>query len=198
MVRPSTNWRPSSFMACPTAVRTTGSPRRFTTPWMVLTTPTSSSGASTLAGQHQGPGRGVDQRRAGLAEMGTPAARRDLVLDQGIDRLRIGHAQERFGQAHERDAPPWSKGRIPRGSSPSWSVPKSPGPCGPDPPPRWRSPDALPRRGLRFRPDGAPPPLRPPDKPCRTARRRSSVPGTTLRASFMTGLQCLRVMSGPC
>ena len=35
-------------MACPTAVRTTGSPRRFTTPWMALTTPTSSSGASTL------------------------------------------------------------------------------------------------------------------------------------------------------
>ena len=56
-----------------------------------------------LAGQHQSPGRGVDQRRAGLAEMGAPAPGRDLVLDQGIDRLRIGHAQERFGQAHERD-----------------------------------------------------------------------------------------------
>ncbi|CUH53043.1 hypothetical protein SHM7688_02494 [Shimia marina] len=32
MVSPSTNWRPISFMARPTAVRITGSPRRLTAP----------------------------------------------------------------------------------------------------------------------------------------------------------------------
>ena len=55
-------------------------------------------------GQHQRPGRRVDQRREGLPEMRTPVRRRDLVFDQVVDGLGIGYAQQRLGQAHEADA----------------------------------------------------------------------------------------------
>ena len=36
--------------------------------------------------------------------MARPVRRGDLVLDQGIDGFAVGHAQERFGKAHQRDA----------------------------------------------------------------------------------------------
>jgi hypothetical protein len=61
-------------------------------------------GGEHLARQHQRPGRGVDQRRGGMAEMPAPFGGRDLVLDEVVHRGRVGHAQERFGQAHQRDA----------------------------------------------------------------------------------------------
>ena len=53
-------------------------------------------------GQHQPPGRGVDQQRVRLAVMVRPFARRDLLRDQRIRRLRIRHAQQRLGEAHQR------------------------------------------------------------------------------------------------
>ena len=57
-----------------------------------------------LAGQHQRPGRGVDQAGGRLAQVAAPFRRRDLVLDQRIHRVGIRHAQERLGQAHQRHA----------------------------------------------------------------------------------------------
>ncbi len=57
-----------------------------------------------LTGQHQRPGRGVDERRGGLSEMGAPVGRCDLVLDQRVDRLGVGRAQQRLGKAHQRHA----------------------------------------------------------------------------------------------
>ena len=54
--------------------------------------------------QHQRPGRGVDQRRGRMAHVPAPIRRRDLVLDQRVDRLGIGYPQKRFGKAHEGHA----------------------------------------------------------------------------------------------
>ena len=56
------------------------------------------------ARQHQRPGGGIDERRGGMAEVARPVRRGDLVLDQGIDGFAVGHAQECFGKAHQRDA----------------------------------------------------------------------------------------------
>ena len=58
--------------------------------------------AQHLAGQHQRPCGGIDQRRGGMAHMAAPVRRRDLVLDQRIDGLGVGHAQQRLGQTHQR------------------------------------------------------------------------------------------------
>jgi len=57
-----------------------------------------------LAGQRQRPGRGVDEDRRRAAGVFGPVMRRDLVADQFVDGLRIGHPQERLGQAHQRHA----------------------------------------------------------------------------------------------
>ena len=61
-------------------------------------------GIKHLAGQHQGPGRGVDQAGRGLAQMLTPVGGRDLVLDQRVDRQLVRHAQHGLGQTHQRHA----------------------------------------------------------------------------------------------
>ena len=53
-------------------------------------------------GQHQGPGRGVDEDRAGMAEMALPIGGGDLVADQPVDRVAVGDAQQRLGEAHQR------------------------------------------------------------------------------------------------
>ena len=58
------------------------------------------------AREQQRPGRGIDQRRTGMAEVTPPVGGCDLVLDQRVDRVGIGHAQQRFGKAHERHAFP--------------------------------------------------------------------------------------------
>ena len=55
------------------------------------------------AGQHQGPCGRVHQRRGGVPHMAAPVRGRDLVLDQRVDGLGVGHTQQRFGKAHQRD-----------------------------------------------------------------------------------------------
>ncbi len=57
-----------------------------------------------LAGQHQRPGRCVDQRRGGIAKVLAPVRRGDLVLDQRVHGFGVRHAQQCLGQAHQRDA----------------------------------------------------------------------------------------------
>ncbi|OIQ81085.1 hypothetical protein GALL_371530 [mine drainage metagenome] len=57
-----------------------------------------------LAGQQQAPGGRVDEQRAAAAEVALPVAGADLVADQRVARRGVGDAQQRFGQAHQRDA----------------------------------------------------------------------------------------------
>ena len=56
------------------------------------------------AGDEQPPGGGVDQRRIAAAEMRAPVAVAELVADQRVARRRVGNAQHRLGQAHQRHA----------------------------------------------------------------------------------------------
>ena len=56
--------------------------------------------------QHQPPGGRIHQQRVRLAAMVRPIARRDLLGDQRIRRVRVRHAQQRLGQAHQRQ-PLW-------------------------------------------------------------------------------------------
>ena len=56
-------------------------------------------GMQQAPGQHQRPGRGVDKDRFGPPEMAFPIRLADLVADQPVDRLRVGHAQQRLGEA---------------------------------------------------------------------------------------------------
>ncbi len=60
--------------------------------------------AQHFAGEGERQGGDIDQRRVGAIEMLVPARRGDLVLDQVVDGGRVGHAQQRLGKAHERDA----------------------------------------------------------------------------------------------
>ena len=55
-------------------------------------------------GQHQPPGRGVDQERAAAAEMARPFAGAQLVADQPVGGVGVGDAQQRLGEAHQHDA----------------------------------------------------------------------------------------------
>ena len=57
-----------------------------------------------LAGQHQAPGRGIDEDRFRLAQMAVPVLAADLVGDQLVGRLGIRNAQQRLGQAHQHHA----------------------------------------------------------------------------------------------
>ena len=55
-------------------------------------------------GQHQAPSTGIDQPMIGIAEMLSPAASRDFLGDQFVSRLFVRHAQQSFGEAHQRQA----------------------------------------------------------------------------------------------
>ncbi len=57
-----------------------------------------------LAGDQQAPGRGIDEQRRAAAHMRAPVAAADLVADQRVAGGAIGNAQQRFGEAHQRDA----------------------------------------------------------------------------------------------
>ena len=59
--------------------------------------------ANQLAGDHQPPGRGIDEQRTPAAHVRTPVAIGDLVADKRIAGRRVGDPQQRFGQAHQRD-----------------------------------------------------------------------------------------------
>ena len=59
--------------------------------------------AQNTAREQKPPCGGIDQRRRGVAKMPGPIPRRDLVLNQGIDRGGIGHAQKRLRQTHQSD-----------------------------------------------------------------------------------------------
>jgi hypothetical protein len=56
------------------------------------------------AGQHQAPGRGVDEQAVGLTQMFGPVGRADLFGDQAVAGVLVGGAQQGLGQAHERQA----------------------------------------------------------------------------------------------
>src|SRR3546814_19823632 len=56
-----------------------------------------------LTCQHERPGRGVDEPASALAEMGLPVGAAELVGDQPVVGPRVRDAQQRLGQAHQRD-----------------------------------------------------------------------------------------------
>ena len=60
--------------------------------------------ADQHASDHQPPGGAVDQFAVRPAGMRTPVRIAQFVGDQQIGRLRIGHAQERLGEAQQRNA----------------------------------------------------------------------------------------------
>ncbi len=60
--------------------------------------------ADHAAGEHQRPGRGVDEQRAAAAEMAIPVRRRHLVADQPFLGQIVGHPQKRLGDAHQEHA----------------------------------------------------------------------------------------------
>ncbi len=55
-----------------------------------------------LAGEQQAPGGGVDEQRLAAAQVRLPVAAADLVADQRVAGRRVGNAQQRLGQAHQR------------------------------------------------------------------------------------------------
>jgi len=57
-----------------------------------------------FACQHQRKGRRIDESGRAFAQMLAPFDRTDLVADQRIGGRCIGHAQQRLGQTHQRDA----------------------------------------------------------------------------------------------
>ncbi len=56
------------------------------------------------AGKQQAPGGGVDEQRRAVAQVRLPVAVADLVANQGIAGALVRNTQQRFGQAHQRDA----------------------------------------------------------------------------------------------
>ena len=56
------------------------------------------------AGQHEGPGVGVHCQRFAAANMVLPVAAADAVLDQGVGGGGVGDAQQRLGEAEQRNA----------------------------------------------------------------------------------------------
>ena len=60
-------------------------------------------------GQHQAIGRGIDQKRAGMAEMLRPVAAADGAGDQAVGGGAVGDAEQRLGQAEQQDPFPARK-----------------------------------------------------------------------------------------
>ena len=60
--------------------------------------------ADDAAGEHQSPGRGVDEYRIAASEMRLPSGGGKLVADQTVRGLGIGNAQKRLGETHQNDA----------------------------------------------------------------------------------------------
>ncbi len=106
IVRPMTNCSAISRIACRIATRTTGSPARATTRSYQLAGSLRRLGVDLRqpAGQHQPPGRRIDQQRRALSEVLLPVAARELVADQPVGGLGVRDAQQRFGDAHQQHA----------------------------------------------------------------------------------------------
>ncbi len=117
MSRPMTNWRPMMRIAWRNAVRTTGSPRRATSRRRndAGSRISTSDARTSLPGQHEAPGRGIDEQRIRLAQVVRPLADRDLVGDQPVRRFRVRYAQQRLGEAHRARRPPARRGRTAAG-----------------------------------------------------------------------------------
>ena len=91
-------------IAVSTLARMTGAPERAMSRVSAAREPGLVDRGNEPAGDQQTPGRGVDERRRRLADMGAPVAAADLVGDQRVARGRVGNAQQRLGHAHQRDA----------------------------------------------------------------------------------------------
>ncbi len=57
-----------------------------------------------LAGDDQAPACGIDEQRFRQPGLRAPIAAADLVADQRIGGVGVGNAQQRFGEAHQRNA----------------------------------------------------------------------------------------------
>ena len=57
-----------------------------------------------LAGQHQRPGRGIDEDRARATRMRRPVMRGNLVANQIVHRSGVGNTQQRLCETHQRHA----------------------------------------------------------------------------------------------
>lgn len=55
-----------------------------------------------LAGEHQAPGRCIDQYRVAAADVLFPVRIAELVADQLVCGVLVGNAQQRFGHAHQQ------------------------------------------------------------------------------------------------
>ena len=55
-------------------------------------------------GQHQGPGRGVDEHRIRFTEMRAEIGIAQFVADELVRRLAVRYAQQGLGEAHQHDA----------------------------------------------------------------------------------------------
>lgn len=55
-------------------------------------------------GQHQRPGRGVHKAGCRFAKVRAPVRWCDLVFDQRVDGVRVGHTQQCLGQTHQGNA----------------------------------------------------------------------------------------------
>ncbi len=62
------------------------------------------AGMNDAGGDAERPGRGRDQKRGRFHVAVAPAAGGELVLDQPVGGRGVGHAQQRLGQHHERQA----------------------------------------------------------------------------------------------
>jgi hypothetical protein len=102
ILRPMTNCLPRMRIAVITACRITGSPARETRRLrMPLRLRCAVVEIDDAAGEHQGPGAGIDEGAVRGAESSLPLGAADLVANQAIDGCRVGDAQQRFGEAHQ-------------------------------------------------------------------------------------------------
>ncbi len=65
-----------------------------------------------LAGQHQAPGRGVDEQAVRLTQVRGPVGRADLLGDQAIAGVRVRRAQQGLGQTHQRQTFAGAQGEL--------------------------------------------------------------------------------------
>ncbi len=106
IVRPNTKLRPRIFIASRTAVRTTGSPRRPTArPSAAANCRTGPCApSSTLPVSSSEKVAALTKVESDCAELLRPVGPGQLVGDQLVGGMRVGNAQQRLGEAHQRDA----------------------------------------------------------------------------------------------